>query len=517
MNRSDPRHALVVGAGIAGLTAAVTLARAGAQVTVLEAGTVAGGRVATHRNFRLDDWEFPIDHGVHGVWHRYANFRRLLASTRARNVLRAVETTDFVAPLPNGRLGTVDVGRRVRQSRLPALLSPMALLNERDFLRAVLADRPLYYPALVADLREVFAYDPRHSARWDETSVAAFISAWPRYAQDLLRSMTHTGFFAEPHEVSLAALFTGLYHYLIADKHDSAYDVPTAGAHDGFVAPLLATLAKHGGRLELRSRLQALDGDGDGSVRAAVVRRPGHLDRSDSERSDLITADAFVLALDPAGMAALLEDPATQRLVGPIVVPGVVPSLSVRLWFRRTPRHGAPCGVLGGLWADAYFWLDRLMEPFEEFRRATGGSVLELHLYGDAARRGARLEDEPLLVEAEQLARRIWPELDGKLRAADVQRNPATHPVFSTGVFSRLPKVETHAPNLALCGDWIDCPDGVLYMERACTTGLIAARAVASHLDLGLDTLPEPIRQRAPALSIRAARAVMQRVRQGLG
>ncbi|XP_039216949.1 L-amino-acid oxidase [Crotalus tigris] len=49
---SNPKHVVIVGAGMAGLSAAYVLAGAGHQVTVLEASECAGGRVQTYRNDR---------------------------------------------------------------------------------------------------------------------------------------------------------------------------------------------------------------------------------------------------------------------------------------------------------------------------------------------------------------------------------------------------------------------------------------------------------------------------------
>nr|1F8R_A Chain A, L-amino Acid Oxidase [Calloselasma rhodostoma]1F8R_B Chain B, L-amino Acid Oxidase [Calloselasma rhodostoma]1F8R_C Chain C, L-amino Acid Oxidase [Calloselasma rhodostoma]1F8R_D Chain D, L-amino Acid Oxidase [Calloselasma rhodostoma]1F8S_A Chain A, L-AMINO ACID OXIDASE [Calloselasma rhodostoma]1F8S_B Chain B, L-AMINO ACID OXIDASE [Calloselasma rhodostoma]1F8S_C Chain C, L-AMINO ACID OXIDASE [Calloselasma rhodostoma]1F8S_D Chain D, L-AMINO ACID OXIDASE [Calloselasma rhodostoma]1F8 len=47
---SNPKHVVIVGAGMAGLSAAYVLAGAGHQVTVLEASERPGGRVRTYRN-----------------------------------------------------------------------------------------------------------------------------------------------------------------------------------------------------------------------------------------------------------------------------------------------------------------------------------------------------------------------------------------------------------------------------------------------------------------------------------
>jgi uncharacterized protein with NAD-binding domain and iron-sulfur cluster len=64
---------VVVGAGLAGLTAGQALARAGYEVLVLERGGHLGGKLSSAVGYG----DMPIEHGVHGWWRGYANSCRI--------------------------------------------------------------------------------------------------------------------------------------------------------------------------------------------------------------------------------------------------------------------------------------------------------------------------------------------------------------------------------------------------------------------------------------------------------
>lgn len=71
---------VIVGAGVAGLTAAARLAARGLDVVVVEARGRAGGRVHTHRG---DGWEVPLEEGAEFVHGRDRALLKLLRRARA--------------------------------------------------------------------------------------------------------------------------------------------------------------------------------------------------------------------------------------------------------------------------------------------------------------------------------------------------------------------------------------------------------------------------------------------------
>jgi isorenieratene synthase len=79
-----PKKAVVIGGGLAGISAALELARRNFEVTLVEASSALGGK--------LTGWEidalgqrFPVEHGFHGFFDQYYNLNEMFASAGVRD------------------------------------------------------------------------------------------------------------------------------------------------------------------------------------------------------------------------------------------------------------------------------------------------------------------------------------------------------------------------------------------------------------------------------------------------
>jgi isorenieratene synthase len=178
-------------------------------------------------------------------------------------------------------------------------------------------------------------------------------------------------------------------------------------------------------------------------------------------------------------------------------VPVALPNVAVRLWFDQSPSSGAAGGMFtGDVPMDNFFWLHRLYDEFREWHDATGGSAIEVHLYG----RGALLDqpDSALLVMVTAELQRIFPALRGHFVHGALRRNGRTQTLFSVPTADSLP-VETPWPGVYACGDWVAHPHPSLNMERSVVTAVEAANGVLrAH---GLEPYPILAPRRPEALA----------------
>jgi isorenieratene synthase len=160
---------------------------------------------------------------------------------------------------------------------------------------------------------------------------------------------------------------------------------------------------------------------------------------------------------------------------------------------------------------DNFFWLHRIQDAYIRWHRATGGSAVEVHIYGPPM-----ILEEPdavLLARAIVDVQSAFPELKGRQIRQVLRRNEPTHTLFGLGPADRHLGIETPWPGLLCCGDWVRHPSPAFFMERACVTGIDAANAVLRSRDLSTWPLldyapPEPLVGFMERLMLRGRRAM---------
>ncbi len=102
---SAQRNVVVIGAGVAGLAAAVALARDGAAVTLLERRPFVGGRAYSYPHPALNE---TVD-SQHVILGCCTNFLDLISQADADDTIRWYDELPFLEPSSSGK---------PRQSRL---------------------------------------------------------------------------------------------------------------------------------------------------------------------------------------------------------------------------------------------------------------------------------------------------------------------------------------------------------------------------------------------------------------
>jgi hydroxysqualene dehydroxylase len=430
---------IVIGAGFAGLSAAVRLTREGARVLVLEARSRLGGRATA---FPDRDTGELVDNGQHVLMGCY---------TETLAFLREIGAQDNLRLDPQLAVTMIDrAGRRTRLS-CPALPPPLHLvagvleweaLSWRDRVGMLGMATPLKNARRELEGRAVKAASP------DETVENWLIrnGQTPRL-RELLWDPLALAALNQPPDQAAAPLFARVLAEAFSDDpRAAAIALPTRPLHLMYAEPAREFIERHGG--EVRTGATAkLVLSADGGAIAGV-------------RSGTDTwATSRVISSVPWFALADLFDQVPAALSGVVERAGRMassPIVTVNLWFDRRVLDLPFVGLPG-----------RAMQWVFDKRLVFGRG------HGDDASSG---DDDPehlslvssgaaeILAETnEALIRRAHDELldalpgvrAAKLTRATVIREPRATFSLAPGQPAR-PSTRTELKGFLLAGDWID-------------------------------------------------------------
>jgi len=438
--QDDMRKALVIGAGLAGLTAAIDLEDAGWRVTLVERRPFAGGRTFS---FTTDSGDL-LDNGQHVFLGCCTAYTELLDKLGQQDNAFLQDRLDV--RIADERDGPA----RLREAPLPApfhLLPSFAAfpyLSLSEKLSALRAFLLIGVGQLPED--ETFAgWLSRHGQT-------------PNAIQRFWNLIVIPTCNAPADRVSAAQGGFVIREGLLRTRWGGRMGYPRVGLSQVIPERAVAYLATAGAELRFGTAIQWLDADG-----------------ADTSHGERLTADAYVLAVPADELARLVPEvwaqPAAKLEYAPIV--------GLNLWYDRPIFEGEVVATI----VDG--------EPLWVFDRSRilGLPGPEHHIAVSISAADAVIEvprrDLARLVAA-KLARVLPAAREAKLLRSTVEKVRSATFVPAPGSAAARLEARTPRPNLFLAGAWTATgwPET---MEGAIRSGHTAARLAQDFLEKTLD------------------------------
>jgi len=430
---------VVVGGGVAGLTAAYTLAKRGLAVEVLEREATAGGRMRSERH-----GGFIVERGAQFIASSYRNMHALASELGIESL---------VHPLRNTRNAVLKHGRFVA--------------SEYEGFNAVRRSRDLSWPSKLRLLRILFPlwrhrklldfYRPEKAAPLDDESAADYVRR--QFGREVL-------------------------DYLVEPAFASTFTVLPENLSKAFLLSTVATMSRG-------FRLQAFRGGNGALTQALAARVPVRLN-ADVERVEAtaqgvtirlrdgspVEADAAIVAVPGDSAAALCPalTGAERRFFDTVCYASSI------VVFVMAGAEAEPGFYGAGIpRAEGVRLYGMAVENAKEGVVPPGKTMFNCALSEELAAELAYASDEEVIAAlGRELAKLPLRGLDG-VEGYVVHRWPALVPQFYCGYHRSLARFlsrEERSLRLFFAGDYLVGP----YTEAALTSGLRAAGECAAHL-----------------------------------
>lgn len=201
-----------------------------------------------------------------------------------------------------------------------------------------------------------------------------------------------------------------------------------------------------------------------------------------SQNSTTINADYYVFATDVPGVKHLFKlskGEVNQQVSTQVEQLAIADPFAVaRFWFDRDFdwEHSNFSSLSGYQLTDSITLYHRIQEQYIAWHQKTGGSVVELHAYCYKEKQFPN--QQLLLTTFEQELYEIVPSLKDAIMLHRELVNQKNFSGYPPGSYEERPKTATTVPNLIFAGDWVKMPFPCGLMERAISSGLLAANEI---------------------------------------
>ncbi|BDA70459.1 UDP-galactopyranose mutase [Calothrix sp. PCC 7716] len=574
---TQPKTAVIVGGGLAGLACAYELSQRGFAVTILEKSPQFGGKIASWQvNVGAD--KFRMEHGFHGFFPQYYNLNSLVKDLNATDNFQSLNFYSLV----------------YREHYKPEVFRPSSSAFPWNIVDlAIASPNRLQWGINLTKIKHLQVFQAiggfereKNYQRFDKISVADWVAKdFPQGLYDLYFLPFAKSSLNAPDLMSVGELMQFFHFYFFGNPEGLAFNGTKNDMGTSLVQPIIDAIKSKGGQVVTnaivsqikvennsvnsltyqvgsgasdvpfsvkRSHIVAdnsnieyfgaadevfavaensteaisltcthqgctvkMADDGKfhcpchGAVFAAdgkVLKGPAERDlakfdiigrqkigysddelqlvaiKPESVKPETVVADYYIFATDVPGVQQLfkrLDGDVNQKAREQIEKLSIADPFAVcRFWFDRdfAWEQSNFTSLSGYALTDSITLYHRIQQQFIDWSQRTGGSVVELHAY--CYKEKEFPTQSALLTTFEQELYNIVPEL----KQANIlhrelvnQKNFSGYPPNS---YAERPETRSNINNLIYAGDWVKMPFPCGLMERAVSSGLLAANEI---------------------------------------
>ena len=471
---------IIVGSGLAGISAATRLMEQGFDITLYEQNDFLGGKLGAHRVGGKPD---PHEHCYHMYLNWYNNFWQLM---------REIGALDKFIPSPV--IGCWLPGDKETRPYLTNAGSPTTVVT--NMLNGIAP--PAEHFLWAYSLLDLIGTQSMSGDVLEQTSVNNFFRSRSYSTEASIENSSRTlaEAFAAPSYLSSARSYQSLIKYGFPDPVPSLW-LLTQNTNDAIFEPWaehLKARAKHLGRhfkIDRRTRLERLHLT-DGKVRKLTLGRMPINPTSERGASpkptktwEVDVPGDLILAVPPRALGGLVswEVAACSPNLESVRLLRTEPMISLDVYFkRRIPGLTKSITVL----LDSKYTLSLLDTSQVWNDHPAGGTALNV-----IASNADLIVDYPSEVILDILLKELRRFLDFKPEDVDrdrchIQTNVGEELfVNQVGSWNYRPKATCDIPNLFLAGDFCQTFIDVVTIEGAVVSGLLAAEALRRRRGIG--------------------------------